>query len=411
MMFRGIKAYIITLRICLAIPGLKDSTIVTITSTTCVADSWVTLNKHLDMSFAKRHRKRHRILTMLSRVVMRLTRKRLQRTKIAIGQNHRNISCDSIVVLRTNRLQTIQITHQLSLPASDVDALFRTGIHESCYGRIRIIVPKTDSGSTTVHIRALEPLELQHDQILIQFSDNCHHPSRERKPIPKSIREFIKNPAHASQTAAEMFRKILNAVVLGRLQNIDMNDVTDDNVRYWWSQIRKKEYERDKDPWVSAVMYLREQSDVTVYSFIDERRRYFCWYYPCIFDVDLTTVTEVYIDSTHGTNGQNAELFGIIACENGYGVPIGYMLMEKKPNEDSRLFPGEVIEACTRFFYHAKELGLNPIIIHTDKSAAEIAAIKVSISVLQTDDRLMLAGPTQRLAFAHGMWKRIFENG
>jgi len=281
----------------------------------------------------------------------------------------------------------------------------------SCYGRIRIIVPKTDSGPTTVHIRALEPLELQHNQILIQFSHNCHHPSRERKPIPKSIREFIKNPAHVSRTAAEMFRKILNAVALGRLQNIDMNDVTDDNVRYWWSQIRKKEYERDKDPWVSAVMYLREQSDVTVYSFIDERRRYFCWYYPRIFDVDLTTVTEVYIDSTHGTNGQNAELFGIIACENGYGVPIGYMLMEKKPNEDSRLFPGEVIEACTRFFYHAKELGLNPIIIHTDKSAAEIAAIKVSISVLQTDDRLMLAGPTQRLAFAHGMWKRIFENG
>ena len=128
-MFRGIKVHIIALRISLAIPGLKDLTIVTITSTTCVAGSWVTLNKHLDTSFAKRHHKRHRILTMLSRVVMRLTRKRLQRTKIAIGQNHRNISYDSIVVLRTNRLQTIQITHQLSLPASDVDVLFRTGIH------------------------------------------------------------------------------------------------------------------------------------------------------------------------------------------------------------------------------------------------------------------------------------------
>ena len=103
------------------------------------------------------------------------------------------------------------------------------------------------------------------------------------------------------------------------------------------------------------------------------------------FDLDVDKTTEVYIDSTHGTNGQNAELFGIIGCENGYGVPIGYMLMEKKPKEESNLYPGEVIAACTRFFYHANELGLKPIIIHTDKSAAEIAAVKVYISADGSD--------------------------
>jgi len=55
------------------------------------------------------------------------------------------------------------------------------------------------------------------------------------------------------------------------------------------------------------------------------------------------------------------------------------MLMEKMPTDDSTLFPGEVTEACTRFFSHAKEVGLYPILIHTDKSAAELAAIKVCI--------------------------------
>lgn len=48
--------------------------------------------------------------------------------------------------------------------------------------------------------------------------------------------------------------------------------------------------------------------------------------FPKLFNVDLTNVSEIYIDSTHSTNGQNAELFAIIACESyvesGYGVPV-----------------------------------------------------------------------------------------
>lgn len=85
---------------------------------------------------------------------------------------------------------------------------------------------------------------------------------------------------------------------------------------------------------------------------------------------------EVYIDSTHRTNVNKAELFGIIAEENGTGIPIGYMLMENKPTVDSEAFPGEVTSCCTRFFQYAFQNGLNPRMIHTDKSAAEINAIK-----------------------------------
>jgi hypothetical protein len=120
---------------------------------------------------------------------------------------------------------------------------------------------------------------------------------------------------------------------------------------------------------------------VTVHSYTHERRKFFCWYFAKLFDVDLSKVSEIYIDSTHSTNGQNAELFAIIACEAGYGIPVAYMLMEKKSADDSRVFPREVIAACTRYFYHAKELGLDPVLVHTDKSAAELAGIKVGNSL------------------------------
>ena len=93
----------------------------------------------------------------------------------------------------------------------------------------------------------------------------------------------------------------------------------------------------------------------------------------------MEAIVEVYIDSTHKTNNNKAELFAIIGEENGTGIPLDYMLMEKKPKEDSALYPREVTVCCTRFFKYARDLGLSPTLVRIDKSTAEINGIKVSI--------------------------------
>jgi hypothetical protein len=246
-----------------------------------------------------------------------------------------------------------------------------------CGGRIRIIAPSYRSNGVKVPFGSFGAVDLSDGEILVRFFHKCGHPPRKRKPVSASVRQFIQNPGNACRTVSDMHGKLRDACENGLLPNVDLTDITDHNVRYWWSHENKQRYYRDEDPWVSAVAFMREQMDVIVHSYIHQRRRFFVWYNPKLFNIDLKTVSEVYIDSTHGTNGQNAELFGIIACENGYGIPIGYMLMEKKPTDDSKVFPGEVIEACTRFFAHARELGLTPTLVHIDKSTAEIAAIKV----------------------------------
>jgi hypothetical protein len=225
----------------------------------------------------------------------------------------------------------------------------------------------------------------------------------------------LRDPANNSQTASEAYGKLVRAVNTGALRNVnvDMVDITLDNVRYWWTQIKKQEYRRNDDPWVSAVAFVEEQAEVVIHSYIHQRRRFFCWFVHSQIGVDLRNITEVFIDSTHGTNGQNAELFGIIGGENGYGVPLGYMLMEKKPTEDSTLFPGEVTRACTLFFGHAKQLGLNPVLVHLDKCASEIAATRVCHLwnvELTVNNRLALDGRAPQLVSVLGMWKRISEN-
>jgi hypothetical protein len=88
-------------------------------------------------------------------------------------------------------------------------------------------------------------------------------------------------------------------------------------------------------------------------------------------------VMEIYVDSTHKTNINKAELFAIIGEEDGVGIPLGYMLMEKKPAEDSRLYPLEVMNCCQSFFTYSHDLGLNPTFLHTDKCTSEIGALQV----------------------------------
>jgi len=220
-------------------------------------------------------------------------------------------------------------------------------------------------------------LHLKDGQLLLHFHHLCPHPPRQRKPVPAAVRAFILDPKNNAQSLNQMCQKLYLGARTGKLEGVNIAEVTEANIRYWWIQTTKQRYWRDEDPWVSATMFLREQKDTVVHSYIEERRRFCCWYVPKIFDINTANVSEVYIDSTHATNCQNAELFVIIACEDGYGIPFGYMLMEKKPTEDSTLYPREVTRACERFFMHAKELGLYPKSIHVDKSATEIAAAKV----------------------------------
>jgi hypothetical protein len=183
-----------------------------------------------------------------------------------------------------------------------------------------------------------------------------------------------------------MVRLLQEAAKRGDIPEEDLKDVTDDNVRYWWIMVKREIYERDPNPWSSAVSYLKEQPDVVVHDYTMERRKSICWYFPALFDVYLSKVSEVFIDSTMGTNAQGAELFTIIICEDGFGIPAGYMFMEKKPTDDSNTFPGEVTMACTRFFSQAKALGLSPRHVHTDKAATEIAAATVSLPSLGNID-------------------------
>jgi len=96
--------------------------------------------------------------------------------------------------------------------------------------------------------------------------------------------------------------------------------------------------------------------------------------------VDLSRVTEVFIDATYNTSKVNTHFYAIVAEELGYGIPIGFMLMSMGERENPEVSDKYNQEAslCNRNFYaKAKELGLDPCFIHTDRDFSEINAAKV----------------------------------
>jgi len=110
-----------------------------------------------------------------------------------------------------------------------------------------------------------------------------------------------------------------------------------------------------------------------------EPRRHLIWFMTEALNIDMKKVKEIYIDATYGVSKSNTHLYALVAEELGYGVPLGFMLVEIHEKEDTRTdkHKGEA-KACNRNFYlMAKEIGIGKVLVHTDNDNSEISAAQV----------------------------------
>jgi hypothetical protein len=110
-----------------------------------------------------------------------------------------------------------------------------------------------------------------------------------------------------------------------------------------------------------------------------EPRRHIIFFTDKAFPIDVAKVREIYIDATYNTSKIKTHLYSIVAQELGYSVPFAFMLMEIHEKEDtkSRKHHGEALQCNREFYSAAKERGLQPQFVHTDKDWSEISAAKV----------------------------------
>ena len=95
--------------------------------------------------------------------------------------------------------------------------------------------------------------------LVVHFYHESYHPPRQRKPFPPSVRRFIQKKFR--RNCSDMIQEIHAARERGDIR-CNIKELTDDNIRYWWSLVRRERIETDHDPWVSAVNFLTKQQDV-----------------------------------------------------------------------------------------------------------------------------------------------------
>jgi hypothetical protein len=125
-----------------------------------------------------------------------------------------------------------------------------------CNGWIRIMHTCGDSALVKLGTKTVR---LVKRAAVIQFFHACYHPPDKRQPFPESVRQFIW--LNYKPTALAMYQELIEKSELGQLK-MDLVSITIDNVRYWWSLIRRERIESDPDPWISAVAYLQKHDKV-----------------------------------------------------------------------------------------------------------------------------------------------------
>jgi hypothetical protein len=126
-----------------------------------------------------------------------------------------------------------------------------------CHGKIRLTFC-TSSQEAKVNLNG-ETVVLQPNGVIVQFNHSEAHPPKERSFIPRLLRDYIRT--HYKTNFHLMFEDIIQAAARSELE-IDLNQITDSNLRYAWSTVRAERIETSKDPWQSAVNFLCTQKDV-----------------------------------------------------------------------------------------------------------------------------------------------------
>jgi hypothetical protein len=206
--------------------------------------------------------------------------------------------------------------------------------------------------------------------------------------MPEQIKRWIANSFFASPR--ETFVALTKLIDRGEFKGIPVHLITPYNTSYWWTVALENRIGTKGDAWLNALDYLERQPLVNqcrksslIFQadpepFLTEPRKHLIWFVYRRFGVILEAVREVFVDATFGTNSLGAHFYCILGQENGWFVPLAYMLLEAKQKEKTNDSSPDVTECVTHFFAAAQRKGLDPHFVHVDKCFSEINAAKVN---------------------------------
>ncbi|KAK9311032.1 hypothetical protein V1524DRAFT_419340 [Lipomyces starkeyi] len=150
----------------------------------------------------------------------------------------------------------------------------------------------------------------------------------------------------------------------------DLHTITRQQVYNIWMSLTRREWERDpRDDFRSAQMLVEEQEGYILIEGLQEPGVSLAFTTPCFNDkvkYCRSKMTEIFIDSTFGTNKHGYELYCVLTELDLVSLPLSYLLLDTRGIREE----GKRGSRLTAWLTALRASGLKPTVVHTDKDFA-----------------------------------------
>ncbi|KAK9481453.1 hypothetical protein V1527DRAFT_493571 [Lipomyces starkeyi] len=209
----------------------------------------------------------------------------------------------------------------------------------------------------------------------IMIYEHCRHPKPDKFHMTPAVESYIE--AHKHFAPRQIYQNLLQ-MMDSQFERTELYTITRQQVYNVWRSINKTGWERDAaNDYKSAQLLLAEQDGYRLVEGLQEPGVSLAFLTPCFTDrstYSLAKMTEVFIDSTFGTNKHGYELYCILTEYDLVSLPLSYLLLDTRGIQ----VEGKRGSRLTAWFTALRHEGLRPNVVHTDKDFAEVTAASIA---------------------------------
>ncbi|KAK9310853.1 hypothetical protein V1524DRAFT_463317, partial [Lipomyces starkeyi] len=198
--------------------------------------------------------------------------------------------------------------------------------------------------------------------------EHCRHPKTAKFHMTPEVESYIK--AHKHFAPRQIYQNLLQMMDNSQFERTELHTITRQQVYNVWRSINITEWTRDAaNDYKSAQLLLAEQDGYRLIDGLQEPGVSLAFLTPCFTHrsmYSLAKMTEVFIDSTFGTNKHGYELYCVLTEYDLVSLPLSYLLLDTRGIQEE----GKRGSRLTAWLTALRREGLRPHVVHTDKDFA-----------------------------------------
>ncbi|ODQ69036.1 hypothetical protein LIPSTDRAFT_203246 [Lipomyces starkeyi NRRL Y-11557] len=182
-----------------------------------------------------------------------------------------------------------------------------------CHGELRINFSKSNLSLTILY-------------------DHKGHVETPKFHVTEEVQKYVE--AHKLVPPRLIYQNLIAMADGSQLKNTDLHTITRQQVYNIWMSLTRREWERDpRDDFRSAQMLVEEQEGYFLIEGLQEPGVSLAFTTPCFNDTVKyyrSKMTEIFIDSTFGTNKHGYELYCVRTELDLVSLPLSYLLLDTR---------------------------------------------------------------------------------